>query len=74
MEDLRSRENLDESMVKSDTKDGKNEAYEGLIETSATDRAIMEAEAEYHSDGRSYDAREALASLKRKYFNPEVSS
>lgn len=48
------------------------EAYEDLIETSATDKAIMEAEAEYQADGRSYDAREVLSSLKRKYFDPEV--
>lgn len=71
MEDLSSREDLDESMVKSDTKDGENEADEDLTETSATDKAIMEAEAEYQADGKSYNAGEILPSLKRKYFDPE---
>ncbi len=44
------------------------EAYEALVETSAIDSAITEAEAEYKQDGQLHDAREALASLRRKHF------
>jgi prevent-host-death family protein len=44
------------------------ETYEEMLETAATDRAIAEAEAEYAQDGKLYDAREALASLRRKHF------
>lgn len=43
------------------------EAYEALVETSAMDSAIAEAEAEYERDGQLHDAREALASLRRKH-------
>lgn len=44
------------------------EAYEEMLETAATDAAIAEAEAEYAADGKLHDAREALASLRRKHF------
>ncbi len=44
------------------------EAYEALVETSAVDSAITEAEAEYERDGQLHDAQEALASLRRKHF------
>ena len=44
------------------------EAYDELIETAAIDAAISEAEAQYKRDGQLYDAREALASLRRKHF------
>ena len=44
------------------------ESYEELVETAATDRAIGEAEAEYAVDGKLYDAREALSTLRRKHF------
>jgi prevent-host-death family protein len=44
------------------------ETYEEMLETAVTDRAIAEAEAEYTQDGKLYDARDALASLRRKHF------
>ena len=44
------------------------EAYEDIIETARTDAAITEAEKEYAADGVLLDAREALASLRRKHF------
>jgi len=44
------------------------ESYEELVETASTDRAIGEAEAEYAADGKLYDAREALSTLRRKHF------
>ncbi len=44
------------------------EAYEEMIETARTDAAISEAEQEYAADGVLLDAREALSSLRRKYF------
>lgn len=44
------------------------EAYEAIVETAAEDAAISEAEAEFERDGQLYDAREALASLRRKHF------
>ncbi len=43
------------------------EAYEELMEALAADRAIAQAEAEYAQDGKLYDAREALAALRRKH-------
>ena len=46
----------------------KVETYEEMLETAAADTAIAEAEAEYAGDGKLYDAREALASLRRKHF------
>ena len=44
------------------------ETYEALTETAAVDAAISQAEAEYAQSGQSYNAREALASLRRKHF------
>lgn len=44
------------------------ETYEEMLETAATDTAIAEAEAEYANDGKLYDGRETLASLRRKHF------
>ncbi len=44
------------------------EAYEELLEVAKTDTAISEAEAEFAKDGILLDAREALPSLRRKYF------
>jgi hypothetical protein len=43
-----------------------NEVYE-IMETAKTDAAISEAEKEYAANGTLMDAREALASLRRKY-------
>jgi prevent-host-death family protein len=43
------------------------EAYEDLIETAATDAAISQAEKEYAADGVLLDARNAVASLRRKH-------
>lgn len=44
------------------------EAYEELIETSSTDKAISEAEKEFEKDGILLDARDSLTSLRRKHF------
>lgn len=44
------------------------ETYEEMLENAAVDEAIAEAEAEFAQDGKLYDAREALSSLKRKHF------
>lgn len=44
------------------------ETYEEMLETAATDTAIAEAEAEYIGDGKLVDAKETLASLRRKHF------
>lgn len=44
------------------------EAYEELTENAAIDTAISEAEEEYARDGKMYDARAALSSLRRKHF------
>ena len=44
------------------------ETYEAMVENAAIDTAISEAEAEFERDGKLYDARETLASLKRKHF------
>ena len=44
------------------------EAYDEMVRTLETDRAIAEAEAEYTADGRLLDARAALSSLRRKHF------
>lgn len=43
------------------------ETYDELLETSATDAAIAEAEAEFSQSGKLYDAREELRALRRKY-------
>ena len=44
------------------------ETYEEMIEAARTDAATIESEQEYASDGVLLDAREALSSLRRKYF------
>lgn len=44
------------------------ETYEMMVEISETDAAIAEAEAELKQDGQLFDAREALAALRRKHF------
>ncbi len=44
------------------------ETYEAIVENTAMDTAISEAEAEFERDGQLHDAREALASLRRKHF------
>ena len=44
------------------------ESYEKLIETTATDAAIAEAEAEMAESGITYNAREELPKLRKKYF------
>ena len=44
------------------------ETYEEMLENAATDRAISEAEAELAADGKLYDAKKALGSLRRKHF------
>lgn len=44
------------------------EAYEELIESTAADAAISEAEAEFARNGQKLDARAALSSLRRKNF------
>lgn len=44
------------------------ETYEAIVEDKEIDTAISEAEDELKQDGRLYDAKEALASLRRKHF------
>ena len=44
------------------------ETYEALVENAKMDTAIAEAEAEFKRDGQLHDAREMLASLRRKHF------
>ena len=44
------------------------ETYEQIVETQAIDNAISEAEAEYEATGILLDAKETLASLRRKHF------
>ena len=44
------------------------ETYESMLETAAVDAAIAEAEAEFERDGQLHDAKDALASLRRKHF------
>ena len=44
------------------------ETYEAMLETAAVDTAIAEAEAEFERDGQLYDAKDTLASLRRKHF------
>ena len=43
------------------------EAYEDLLESTAIDAAITEAESEFAVNGELHDAREALALLRRKH-------
>lgn len=42
------------------------ETYDSILETSATDRAISEAEAEFAADRKLHDARSSLSALRRK--------
>ena len=44
------------------------EAYEELVDVARADTAISEAEKEYAADGVLLDAKEAIASLRRKHF------
>ena len=44
------------------------ETYEEMLNTIEIDKAIWEAEKDFASNGTLTDAREALSSLKRKYF------
>ena len=44
------------------------ETYEELVEVRKVDAAIAEAEREYAQEGVLLDARETLASLRRKHF------
>lgn len=44
------------------------ETYDHMINTGKIDVAITEAEAEYNSNGESYDAEEAFSMLRRKHF------
>jgi prevent-host-death family protein len=44
------------------------ETFDSLLVDRELDAAIAEAEAEYTTDNQLIDAREALSSLKRKYF------
>lgn len=44
------------------------ETYEAITETAAADAAIAEAEAEFAQDGQLFDAKDALASIRRKHF------
>ena len=44
------------------------ETYEEMVENTAIDTAISEAVAEFEQDGKLYDAKEALKSLRRKHF------
>ena len=44
------------------------EVYEAMVEDAAADAAITQAEPQLNQGGRLSDAREALASLRRKHF------
>lgn len=44
------------------------ETYEAMVETAAIDSAISEAENELQKDAQLYDAKDALASLRRRHF------
>lgn len=44
------------------------ETYEAMVENIAVDAAIAEAEAEYQRTGELFEARDALAGLRRKHF------
>lgn len=44
------------------------ETYEAITETAVIDTAISEAEAELGQNGQLFDAKDALASLRRKHF------
>jgi len=42
--------------------------YESMLEITASDSAIAEAESEYAVSGKLHDAKEALHFLRRKHF------
>lgn len=44
------------------------ETYEQIVETQTIDNAISEAEEDYEATGILLDAKETLASLRRKHF------
>ncbi|MBC2723398.1 type II toxin-antitoxin system Phd/YefM family antitoxin [Desulfosporosinus sp.] len=44
------------------------ETYEAMLDENELDIAIAQAEAEFRSDKKLLDAREALRSLRRKHF------
>ncbi len=44
------------------------EAYEEMVEMATVDTAICDAEREYAAENVLHDAREALSTLRRKYF------
>lgn len=44
------------------------ETYEQIVETQDIDNAISEAEEDYEATGILLDAKETLASLRRKHF------
>ena len=44
------------------------ETYEEMLDCIATDKAIADAEQEIAAGGQLLDAKEALGSLRRKYF------
>ena len=44
------------------------ETYEEMLDCIAIDKAIADAEQEIAAGGQLLDAKEALASLRRKYF------
>ena len=44
------------------------ETYEAITATAAIDTAIAEAEAEYAQNGQLFDAKDVLASIRRKHF------
>ncbi len=44
------------------------ETYEAITATAAIDTAIAGAEAEYEQNGQLFDAKDVLASIRRKHF------
>ena len=44
------------------------ETYEAMLRVAEVDDMIAEAEADYNNTGLLYDARDAMASLRRKHF------
>ncbi len=43
------------------------ETYEAMLEENELDREIAQAETEYRSENKLFDAREALSNLRRKH-------
>lgn len=44
------------------------QAYESMLSENEADVEITQAEADYQTDGKLFDAREALSALRRKHF------